>query len=164
MYMRVKRKYINISLGIIVVALIVAIVSSVMKPVNFTNEAKEREEKVIERLQKIRSAQARYHQNHDGIFCTTLDSLVMAGYIADSIKYIPFSDGKMFEMSTSYITTNKNTNVHLMECEAYYEDYLKGLDEDYISELKENALSRGAFPGVKFGDLTSPSDNRGNWE
>ena len=33
--MRVKRKYINISLGIIVVALIVAIVSSVMKPVNF---------------------------------------------------------------------------------------------------------------------------------
>lgn len=162
--MRVKRKYINISLGIIVVALIVAIVSSVMNPVNFTNEAKEREEKVIERLQKIRSAQARYRQNHDGIFCTTLDSLVMAGYIADSIKYIPFSDGKMFEMSTSYITTNKNTNVHLMECRAYYEDYLKGLDEDYISELKENALSRGAFPGVKFGDLTSPSDNRGNWE
>ena len=162
--MRVKRKYINISLGIIVVALIVAIVSSVMKPVNFTNEAKEREEKVIERLQKIRSAQARYRQNHDGIFCTTLDSLVMAGYIADSIKYIPFSDGKMFEMSTSYITTNKNTNVHLMECRAYYEDYLKGLDEDYISELKENALSSGAFPGVKFGDLTSPSDNRGNWE
>ena len=51
-----------------------------------------------------------------------------------------------------------------MECRAYYEDYLKGLDEDYISELKENALSRGAFPGVKFGDLTSPSDNRGNWE
>ena len=164
MYMRVKRKYINISLGIIVVALIVAIVSSVMKPVNFTNEAKEREEKVIERLQKIRSAQARYRQNHDGVFCTTLDSLVMAGYIADSIKYIPFSDGKMFEMSTSYITTNKNTNVHLMECRAYYEDYLKGLDEDYISELKENALSRGAFPGVMFGDLTSPSDNRGNWE
>ena len=162
--MRVKRKYINISLGIIVVALIVAIVSSVMKPVNFTNEAKEREEKVIERLQKIRSAQARYRQNHNGIFCTTLDSLVMAGYIADSIKYIPFSDGKMFEMSTSYITTNKNTNVHLMECRAYYEDYLKGLDEDYISELKENALSRGAFPGVKFGDLTLPSDNRGNWE
>ena len=162
--MEVRRRTINILLGIVVVALVVAIISSIMSPVNFTKEAKAREEKVIERMQKIRSAEARYRQTHDGVFCSTLDSLVMTGYIADSLKYIPYSGGKQFELSDSYITTNSGNNVHVIECRAYYDDYLKGLDEEYIAEMKEDALSRGAFPGVKFCDLTMPSDNRGNWE
>ena len=162
--MEVRRRTINILLGIVVVALVVAIISSIMSPVNFTKEAKAREEKVIERMQKIRSAEARYRQTHDGVFCSTLDSLVMTGYIADSLKYIPYSGGKQFELSDSYITTNSGNNVHVIECRAYYDDYLKGLDEEYVAEMKEDALSRGVFPGVKFGDLTMPSDNRGNWE
>lgn len=163
-YMIVKRRTINILLGLVVLALAVAIVSSIMSPINFKKEAKARENKVIERLQKIRSAEARYRQTHDGIFCTTLDSLVLTGYIADSLKYIPYSGGKQFELSDSYITTNSGNNVHVIECRAYYDDYLKGLDEDLIAGMKEEALAGGGFPGVKFGDLTLPSDNRGNWE
>ena len=57
--MEVRRRTINILLGIVVVALVVAIISSIMSPVNFTKEAKAREEKVIERMQKIPSAEAR---------------------------------------------------------------------------------------------------------
>ena len=159
-----RRRTLNILLGIVVLALVMAIAASIMSPVNFTNEAKARENKVIERMQKIRSAEARYRQVHDGMFCTTLDSLVMTGYIADSLKYIPYSDGKQFELLNSYITTSSGSNVHVIECRAYYDDYLNGLEEDYISEMKEDAQARGVFPGVKFGDLNMPSDNRGNWE
>ena len=42
--MEVRRRTINILLGIVVVALVVAIISSIMSPVNFTKEAKAREE------------------------------------------------------------------------------------------------------------------------
>ena len=57
--MEIKRKYINILLGIVVVALLVAIIASVMSPVSFNNEARTREKQVIERMKTIRSAQAR---------------------------------------------------------------------------------------------------------
>ena len=162
--MEIKRKYINILLGIIVVALIVAIVASVMSPVSFNKEARKREKQVIERMQIIRSAQARYRLLHDEMFCSSLDSLAMAGFIPDSVKYIPYSNGKQFEIQTSFITTSNGEQVHVMECRAYYEDYLVGLSDDYISDVKNEAHTNGTFPGVKFGDLTMPSDNRGNWE
>lgn len=162
--MEIKRKYINILLGILVVALLVAIIASVMSPVSFNNEARTREKQVIERMQTIRSAQARYRQVHDETFCTTLDSLVTAGFIPDSVKYIPYSDGKQFEMNTAFITTSKGKQVHVMECRAYYEDYLNGLSKEYIADIKNEAQANGTFPGLKFGDLTMPSDNRGNWE
>ena len=64
-----RRRTLNILLGIVVLALVVAIAASIMSPVNFTNEAKVRENKVVERMKKIRSAEARYRQVHDGIYC-----------------------------------------------------------------------------------------------
>lgn len=151
-------------LGIVVLALLVAIVASVMRPVSFRKKAAQRESEVILRMKIIRSAEARYRQVNDGMFCSTLDSLVMGGYLADSLKYIPYSGGKEFEIHTSFITTGRGDETHVMECRAYYEDYLKGLSDEYIADMKNEALSRGLFPGLKFGDLTIPSDNRGNWE
>ena len=112
--MEIKRKYINILLGIIVVALIVAIVASVMSPVSLNKEARKREKQVIERMQIIRSAQARYRLLHDEMFCSSLDSLAMAGFIPDSVKYIPYSNGKQFEIQTSFITTSNGEQVHVM--------------------------------------------------
>ena len=88
----------------------------------------------------------------------------MAGFIPDSVKYIPYSDGKQFEMNTAFITTSKGMQVHVMECRAYYDDYLNGLSKEYIADIKNEAQANGTFPGLKFGDLTMPSDNRGNWE
>ena len=51
-----------------------------------------------------------------------------------------------------------------MECGATYNTYLQGLDENSIREITEEANERGEYPGMKFGDITTPNDNAGNWE
>jgi len=155
---------VNLLLGFLVCALLIAIIASVLKPMSFNDTAAKRETEVIERMKVIRSAEARYRKINNGVFCSSIDSLVMQGYLADSLKYIPYSDGKKFEISTNFITNSNGSNVHVMECRAYYEDYLKGLSEEYVADMTNEAVANGFFPGVKFGDLTMPSDNRGNWE
>lgn len=162
--MEIKRKNINLLLGFLVCALIIAIIASILKPVNFNSTVAKREKEVVERMKVIRSAEARYRKINNGMFCSSIDSLVMEGYLADSLKYIPYSDGKKFEISTSFITNSHGSNVHVMECRAYYEDYLKGLNEGYVADITNEAVANGKFPGVKFGDLTMPSDNVGSWE
>lgn len=163
-FMEIRRKYVNLALGVVALALVVSIVASIMKPMGFNNAVAEREKVVIERMKVIRTAAARYHDVYDNTFCSTIDSLVLKGYLDDSLKYIPFSDGKKFEIETAYIQTKSGHSVSVMECRAYYEDYLNGMGKDYIKEVKDKADAEGRFPGLKFGDLNVASNNAGNWE
>lgn len=77
---------------------------------------------------------------------------------------MPYSEGQEFELSASVHTGKSGAAVPVMECGAPYDAYLQGLDENSIRELTEEANGRGEYPGMKFGDITTPNDNAGNWE
>ncbi|MGM9733923.1 MAG: hypothetical protein ACI3YT_07385, partial [Prevotella sp.] len=162
--MEKRKRIINVLLGLVAFALLIAIVASILRPMSFNTTVTKREKVIVERMKIVRTAAARYRQDNDGVFCSSIDSLVIRGYLADSLKYIPFSNGKVFEYETAFIQTKAGDDVSVMECRAYYDDYLQDQSKGYIEDLKTEATNSGRFPGLKFGDLTMASNNTGNWE
>ena len=159
-----QNRNINLLLGFVAFALAIAIVASIMKPMSFKTTVSNREKVVIERMKIVRTAAARFRQDNDEVFCSTIDSLVICGYLADSLKYIPFSNGKVFFYKTNVIQTKSGEDISVMECRAYYDDYLQDQDKGDVDDLKNEATNAGRFPGLKFGDLTLAGNNAGNWE
>lgn len=142
----------------------VIVVFSVMGPINTQNEIEKREKVVIRHMNVIRNAELRYRQVN-GDYCGSIDSLAVAGFIEDSVMYIPFSNGVKFTIKMKSVEVNgKGDRKSFMECYALYDDYLRGLDEDVISEAKQQAAKSGNFPGLRFGNIEQHSDNIGNWE
>lgn len=66
---------IQVSLTIVILVLVYLIYDSIMEPVHFRREARQREARVIERLRDIRAAQVA-HRSRYGKFTGDLDSLV----------------------------------------------------------------------------------------
>ena len=135
---------------------------SIRQPLTFQNERARREKVVASRLLLIRSAEMRY-KAAKGVFCASFDTLVHEGWIADSLQFIPDSGGKRFTLSTTVLNTLGGQTVPVMECGALYDDFLQGMDRRQIELLNQKAISAGAFPGMKFGDLTKNNDNATNW-
>lgn len=153
----------NYILAFVVILLCAVCVNSVYSPLRFDRMRTEREQAVKERLIKIRSAQERYRKAH-GSYSADLQWLVDGGLMADSLQYIPFADGKKFDIATTVVTGKSGRTLPLMECGAKYNDYLYGLDENTVSVLIEDANKAGRYPGLKIGDINTPNDNAGNWE
>lgn len=156
-------KKINAILTIIVAVLLVLCVMSVLSPIRFEHERADREVAVRQRLMLIRAAAERYRTDH-GAYTGRLKALADSGYIADSLLYIPYSDGRRFHLEASSVTTRSGRTVPVMECSATYDEYLQGLDANTVRNLVGDADASGRFPGLKIGDLTTPNDNEGNWE
>ena len=158
-----KRKInINYILGACALALFVLCLMSIFQPLHFKSEQAKRESIVKERLMKIRVAEEKY-RGHHGAYSGDFATLVKGRYLADSLQYIPFSDGKKFTLAATTIVGKSGKQIPLMECGASYEDYLEGLDEDAIQQLMDNANYAGNYPGLKIGDLTTDNNNAGNW-
>lgn len=153
----------NQILALLAVALAVACVVSIYSPLRFEKQRAEREQVVKERLVKIRYAQERYRKAN-GVYSADLLSLAKSGLLADSLQYVPFTEGKKFDLTTTVQTGKSGRTVPLMECGAKYNDYLSGLDKDAIAELIEKANNAGTYPGLKIGDINTPNNNAGNWE
>lgn len=153
----------NHILALLAAALAVACFMSLYVPIRFGRQQEARERTVKERLIKIRSAQERYRKTH-GTYAADLLLLVRSGLLADSLQYIPYSDGKKFTLETTVQTARSGRAVPLMECGAGYNDYLSGLDKNAIDELTERANNAGRYPGMKIGDIKTPNNNAGNWE
>lgn len=158
--MKIKLNHI---LAAIVVVLLALCWASVRRPMHFADQRKQREAEVIQRLTEIRKAEKAYRQRF-GIYAGTFRQLVGSGLLADSLRYVPYSEGQEFELAASVHTGKSGAAVPVMECGAPYNAYLQGLDENSIRELTEEANERGEYPGMKFGDITTPNDNAGNWE
>ncbi len=154
---------INTVLALIAAALLAISVASVLAPMGFEKELARREQDVKRRLLKIRAAQARYLKDYNN-YCGSLDSLVAGGYLPDSLKAIPYSGGKPFELSARVKVLKSGHAAPLMECGARYEDYLGGMDSNTICNLTEEANEQGRYPGLKIGNLNTPNNNAGNWE
>jgi hypothetical protein len=82
-----------------------------------------------------------------------LDSLFQRTYNIDSLKYIPFSDDKIFDLKSGTINKSK-INVHVFEVKANKEDYLNNLNKDLIQRSSKDLI---------LGSMTEASLN-GNWQ
>ena len=157
---KISRNYI---LGVLAAALAVVCALSIYAPIRFDRLRAEREQAVKQRLVKIRYAEERYRKAN-GTYTDDFGELVKHGYLADSLQYIPFTEGKKFDIAVNTQIGKSGRQIPLMECGAGYEDYLEGLDGNSISNLIEEANNAGRYPGLKIGDLITPNDNAGNWE
>jgi hypothetical protein len=53
--------------------------------------------------------------------------------------------------------------VQVAEVKAYYDDILKGLNEQLVTNYKDQQVRLTGFPGIKFGSLDEGTLS-GNWE
>ena len=84
-------------------------------------------------------------------------------HVIDSIKYIPFSGGRLVQME-SVVKQVSGVNIPLFEAVIPYDDLLVGLERQLIINLKAEKEDMGRYPGLKVGDINNPNNNAGNWE
>ncbi|MGN1263994.1 MAG: hypothetical protein ACI4TW_08145 [Prevotella sp.] len=137
----------NLLLGTIAGALVCLCVASLNAPQWFASEQKAREKVVRERLDAIANAEKKYKADH-GNYCSSLEELVHAGYMSDSLRFIPFSDGATFSLTVSSDTADTGYVTHSFECGAHYRDFLKGLDANSVSNLVYEAETLSRYPGL----------------
>jgi len=92
-----------------------------------------------------------------------LDSLFGENYPVDSMKFVPYTEGVEFEIKSNEILTSSNLMVQVVEVKAYYDDLLKGLNEQLVTNYKDQQVTLTGFPGIKFGSLDEGTLS-GNWE
>lgn len=153
----------NHILAMLVLALIALCVDSIYSPVAFDGELRRREKAVKERLVTIRRAEEAFKKVH-GTYAADLGVLVANRLMPDSVQYIPYTERKKFEVSTTVFVGKSGRGIPLMECGAKYMDYMSDTDENAVAELIEKADNRGDYPGLRIGDITKPNNNAGNWE
>ena len=105
----------------------------------------------------------------DTIWVSLQDSLYnYEGFVADSLRYIPFSQGDTFEIIACPNTTRSGTLIQVMECNAPDSSFLKGMGKQgnrLIYNRNEEANAKGAYAGLKIGDAGNNwNNNAGNWE
>ncbi len=91
------------------------------------------------------------------------DSLFSSTYNADSLRYVPFTEGVEFKMESGEILTSSNLTVHVVEVSVLYDDLLNGMDRQLIANYKDERNKLVGFEGVKFGSLEEGTLT-GNWE
>lgn len=100
----------------------------------------------------------------DTIRVSVLDSLAKNKYNVDSLKFIPFSNGKVFEMGSGVINTLSGVKVQVFEAKALNDYFLQGLEEQEVINLNAIAFKLERYPGLKVGSLEEANNNAGNWE
>jgi len=88
----------------------------------------------------------------------SLYSLLGSRFSIDSLKYIPYTDGKMFSIDADTLTY-QSTVVNVVEIGTYYKDFM---GEYADPRFKKYDSYYNPDKALKFGDMTSPNTN-GNW-
>lgn len=100
----------------------------------------------------------------DTLWVAVLDTVFPKGFNADSLRYVPFTNGAQFSMATKNDTTKSGAPLHLLEVKTPYTTYLNGLDKQQIVNLIDIQEKLGKYPGLMIGSLETPNNNAGNWE
>lgn len=159
MRLKVNKTY---SLGGCVFLLALLCLMSIGSPMHFEKQQAKRESAVKERLMTIRTAEEKYRAKH-GVYASSFKELARCGLLADSLAYIPCTEGQRFSLTATTLPGKSGKAIPVMECGATYKQYLDGLDKTIVGELTEEANANGRFPGLKIGDTETPNDNVGNW-
>ncbi|MCF6241814.1 MAG: hypothetical protein L3J74_10785 [Bacteroidales bacterium] len=107
--------------------------------------------------------------SRDTIKVSTLDSLYDPGFIADSLRYVPFTNGAQFTLGAKILEigskVGSNTlKVPVFEAKVPNRVLLKGLNEQLRINLDDEMLKMDKYPGLKVGSLEQNINNAGNWE
>ena len=113
-------KHHNLWLALCVLVLAVMCYMSISAPIKFKKEQQFREQAVISRLSKIRVAELSYCRDHK-VYTGDFNVLIKGGYLADSLQYIPFSDGKRFDLAATVQVSKSGRQLPLAECGATYD-------------------------------------------
>ena len=100
----------------------------------------------------------------DTMWVSVLDTIFPKGFNADSLRYVPFGNGKQFEMASRQDTTKFGAPLNLFQAQTPYETYIGDLDKQLIINLKDVQTKLGKYCGLRVGDIESPNNNAGNWE
>ena len=92
-----------------------------------------------------------------------LDSLFGKGFNADSLQYVPYTEGVKFHMESGSILTSSNLTVQVIEAYVMYDDLLNGMDKQLVVNYKDERMKIVGFEGVKFGSMEEGTLT-GNWE
>ncbi|MCD7974162.1 MAG: hypothetical protein LUG18_16110 [Candidatus Azobacteroides sp.] len=134
--------------------------NNIFRTVNFDKQRADRERIVSQRLECLRQAQVLFFEKN-GYYTNELDTLIdiINNNIRlcedDSVKYIPFTNGKTFELETGIKMGNTGDEEMACEIKALFIDYLSGTNKDELRKMQLNALQTGQYPGIKV-----TSDNR----
>ena len=82
----------------------------------------------------------------------------------DSLRYVPLTGGKIFELDTASIETASKIVVPVFEAKAHNDIYMLGLDRQEIVNKTDEQEKNSKYPGLKVGSLTELNNNAGNWE
>lgn len=83
-------------------------------------------------------------------------------FVIDSLPYISFSDGEMFEMNAGKVVKG-GLKVNVFEANANYEKFLKRMNRQLVINLIKSKQELDHFPGLKVGSMLEPTTD-GNWE
>lgn len=100
----------------------------------------------------------------DTMWVAITDTIFPKGFNPDSLRYVPFGNGKQFEMAIRNDTAKSGAPFCLLEVKTPYETYLDGLDKQEIANLKDVQTKLGKYPGLMIGSLETANNNAGNWE
>ena len=91
------------------------------------------------------------------------DTVFKSKYAPDSIGYVPYGEGVMFNLDTATVEAAK-VKVKVFEASVTNKVLLHGLDEQLINNLDDIKVSLTGFAGLKVGSLKEANNNAGNWE
>ena len=100
----------------------------------------------------------------DTMWVSVLDTIYPKGFNADSLRYVPFGNGKQFEMASRQDTTKSGAPLNLFQAQTPYETYIGDLDKQLLINLKDVQTKLGKYCGLRVGDIEQPNNNAGNWE
>ena len=100
----------------------------------------------------------------DTILVSVKDSIFGNQYLADSLRYVPFTGGEEFQMDATILETESGVDVPVFEAKVHHKTYLQGLDEQQIINLIDEDQSYERYPGLKVGSLKEANNSAGNWE
>lgn len=205
-----------------------------MGPIEFDEQKKIRDAKVIERLKDIREAQQAFRNMHDGKYAGSFEELIdfvenskmpmimkvgtitddqlekgitekkavaminkakktgnwkeveaaglmdfkrdttwisvkdtlfkRAGFVADSLQYVPFGNGAKFSLDTASQVSKSGAPIYLFESKVPFDVYLNGLDRQEIINLNDAAGKMNKYAGLQVGSIDAANNNAGNWE
>lgn len=101
----------------------------------------------------------------DTIRESVLGSIFPENFDVNSLKYVPVpGEPTEFQLGATIVKTGSGISVPVFEAKAHNNIILRGLDEQLIINLNEQARTNGKYPGLKVGSLTETINSAGNWE
>ena len=100
----------------------------------------------------------------DTVTVCVRDSLFKNHKYIDSLRYVPFANGAVFEMQADTLQTGSKVTVQVFQAQVSNRVLLNGLDKQQIINLDDLARQLDRYPGLRVGSLTEATNNAGNWE